>query len=274
LTKSNPKTLRRYVWSAEKYRDIVRGNRKQGVEGLRSLVRGFDSRDGYNLQKFEDWTTYQRAKVRDYFHRLEVLQGQPKRMIRVKDKKKLRKLQESFHGGIPSEKFKVAFIPDTEPRFTLPGGKKRPPRVRILKEGVSLQRKQYERIFIPFDQKRLVKAPRKEIKRASDQMKKAQLFFVQVGEYQSLVGKSLGLMVEQILDWMQKYDGKKDLPNSSGNRGDDPKHHHWKYWLNGLVGYVMPKVDRFKVARLIYEGRQQNARMVRLRRNYMKRKGQ
>jgi hypothetical protein len=101
-----------------------------------------------------------------------------------------------------------------------------------------------------------------------------QLFFVQVGEYQSVTGKSIGLLTQQVLDWMQKYDGKKALPDSSGNKGDDPKHHHWKYWLNGLIGYRMPgKVDIRKLAKIIYAGRVKNEKLTDERKRFMRRKG-
>jgi hypothetical protein len=73
---------------------------------------------------------------------------------------------------------------------------------------------------------------------------------------------------------MQKYDGKKALPDSSGNKGDSPKHHHWKYWLNGLIGYKLPRrVNIRKIARIIYEGRQRNEELTDARKRFMRRKG-
>lgn len=264
---------RKYQWSPAKYRDIVAGNRKEHIEGLRNLVTGFEKSDGFDLRKPEKWTAAQRRKIRVAFKRLEILQAQPKRIVRAKGSN-LRKLQEAFHGGIPSKDFKVAFIPDTEPKATLPGAKQAPPRVKVLKEGVSIQRKYYERVFIPFDQKRLVRDPKTEVRRAAEKIgPNAALYFVQVGEYQSLTGKSYGLIEQTILDWMQKYDGKQTLPETSGNRGDDPKHHHWKYWLNGLIGYILPKgVNYRKIGQMISKGRRAAQELARERQNFMKRK--
>lgn len=266
---------RKYQWSAAKYRSILQGEPASQLPGLRSLMRGFDPKDGFNVTKISQWTPYQRRKVREAFHNIEILQGQPKRIIRAKGEN-LRKLQDAFHGTIPSKHFKVAFIPDSEPKLTLPGAKKRAPKVRILKEGVSIWRPQYERIFIPFNQKSLVrgaKFARAEIERVAAEMPEAQLFFVQVGEYQSVTGKSIGLLTKQVLEWMQKYDGKKALPENSGNRGDSPKHHHWKYWLNGLIGYKLPgRADIRKIARIIYEGREKNRELTDERKRFMRRK--
>lgn len=262
---------RKYNWTKQKYIEVVRGNRAQNIEGLRSIAYGFDAKDGYDLAHFDKWSSYQRKKVRDYFHRIELLQAQPKRIVRARGKT-LEKLQDAFHGGIPSDKLKVAYIPDTQPQTTLPGAKKRPPKLRVLKEGISVQRAEYERIFIPFDQEELVTNPRQEIKRVAAQMPNAALYFVQVGEYQNLTGMSIGLVTQQILKWMEQYDGEKPLPRTSGNYGDDPRHHHWKYWLNGLVGYRLPRhVDIRRLGRIISQGRKKAQDDARLRKNYMRR---
>lgn len=265
---------RKYRWTPEKYRAALQGNRAQGVEGLRSLARGFDAGDGYDLRRVGDWTAAQKRRVRDYFRRVEQLEAQPKLIVRSKSDKNLRKLQESFHGDVPSKDFKVAFVPYHEPKTTLPGAKKRKPRVRVQREGVSIQTRNYERIFMPFNQKALVRNPRNEIERAAKGMPGASLYFVQVGDNQTLNGKSIGLIAQDILKWMEQYDGKRALPESSGNKGDNPKHHHWKYWLNGLVGYRLPSGTNIrKMARVIREGREANEQRKRKLRNYMKRKG-
>jgi hypothetical protein len=264
---------RKYQWSAAKYRSILLGEPAAELPGLRSLMHGFDSRDGYNVKAVSEWTPYQRRKVREAFRNVELLQAQPKRIIRARGAN-LEKLQGAFHGDIPSKNFKVAFIPDTEPKLTLPGAKKRAPKIRILKEGISIQRRNYERIFIPFNSKSLVRNASAEIKRVAAEMPEAQLFFVQVGEYQSVTGKSIGLLTQMVLDWMQKYDGKKALPDSSGNKGDNPKHHHWKYWLNGLIGYKMPKrIDIRKLGKIIEAGRVENEKLTDERKRFMRRKG-
>jgi hypothetical protein len=86
---------------------------------------------------------------------------------------------------------------------------------------------------------------------------------------------SIGILTRQILQWMEQYDGKSKLPEDSGNKGDSPRHHHWKQWLRGLVGYILPggKQDFRKVMRLIDEGRKENNERKRKLRNFMKREG-
>lgn len=270
----------KYLWTPEQYRTIVHGGsfingkgEKQKVIGLRDIANGFDKRDGFD-KPVKQWSKSQRARVRDYFHRVEILQAQEKRIIKPRSESNLRKLQDAFHGNVPSKDFKVAFIPDTEPVISRPGLKKIKAKVRMLKEGVSIERPGYERIFVPFNRKNLVRNARAEVERCAKLMPTAQLYFVQVGEFQSLTGMTRKLIADQILEWMAKYDGKKPLPSTSGNKGDDPKHHHWRYWLNGLVGYVIPKGHRnmLKMARRIKEGREAVQDKNREIRNFMKRK--
>lgn len=262
---------RKYQWTDQKYKAVVAGNHGSDIEGLRSFYYGFTANDGYDLRKVSEWTAYQKRKVREHFKRLELLQAQPKRAVRAKGDN-LKKLQEAFHGGIPSKDMKVALIPDTEPKLTLPGSKKKPPKWKVLKEGVSIARETYERIFIPFNQKALVKNADNEIKRVADKIGIAKLYYVQVGEYQSLTGKSIGLITQQVKQWMLQYDGKRELPSSSGNRGDSPKTHHWKYWLNGLIGYVVPDyVDIKQLSKMIKKGRDANKLLVADRQRYMRR---
>jgi hypothetical protein len=282
----------KYRWTQEKYRAALVGRREDGVEGLRSLARGFDSKKttvrdskgrfshsigGYNLHDIDEWTPAQRRKVRDYFHRVEQLEGQAKLIMRPRGPgrdAKLAKLHESFHGDIPSQDFKVAFIPYHDPKVTLPGAKRVKPKVRLTREGVSIKTRRYERIFIPFDQKRIVRDPVAEIKRAATQIPDAQIYFAQVGDNQTVNGMSIGILTRQILQWMEQYDGKSTLPESSGNKGDNPKHHHWKQWLRGLVGYILPgRQTPLRVMRLIDEGRLENDERKRKMRNFMKREG-
>lgn len=263
---------RKYIWTKEKYRAIVAGDKAFEVPSLRSIVKGFEAEDGYDLRRVEDWTPAQRAKVRKIFKRVEFLQAQPKRMVRAKGKN-LEKLQEAFHGDVPSKDFKVAFIPDTDPVLTMPGAKKRAPKLRILKEGVAVQRTQYERVFIPFNKRKLVQDARAEIERVARQIPNATLYYVQTGEFQSANNGSIGIVADLVLRWMAQYDGVQPLPKTSGNKGDDPKHHHWSKWLNGLVGYMLPhgKKDIRKMQAIIREGREKNEEMKAERRRYMQR---
>ena len=199
---------RKYQWTKRKYAAVVAGNHGSDIEGLRAFYRGFDPKDGFDLRFVDTWTAYQKRKVREHFHRLELLQAQPKRAIHARGKN-LQKLIKAFHGDIPSKNMKVALVPDTEPKLTIEGAKQSPPKVRILSEGISIKRDYYDRVFIPFNQKALAKDAAKEIKRVAEQIPNAKLYYVQVGEYQNLSGKSIGLVTKEIQKWIEQYDGKK-----------------------------------------------------------------
>ena len=259
-------------WTPEKYRDALVGNSAEGVPGLRSIARGFAPSDGFDLRHISEWTPYQKRKLRETFAHVRRLEAQPKLIVRPRSEQNLRKLQESFHADIPSKNLKVAFVPYHAPKVT-PGAKKHPPHVRLLKEGVALDTPNYSRVFVPFDKRALVKDARKEIARVTKAIPGASLYFVQCGENQSINGKSPPLLAEQVLKWMAQYDGKRPLPPGSGNRGDDPRAHKWTLWLEGVVGYVLPKrVDVRKLRKIITEGRRANEEQKRKRNNYLRRK--
>jgi len=264
----------KFTWSIAKYRAALLGDDENGIKGLRSLAYGFDAADGYNLHDFESWTPYQRRKIRETFEHVRQLEAQPKIVIRPRSKKNLQRLQQSFHGDTPSGNLKVAFLPYSDPKLAMPGAKSKAPQVKMLKEGVSIKTPHYERVFIPFNQKALAKNPEAEIKRAAAKIPGASVYFVQNGNNQTLRGKSLRTITEQIIKWMGQYDGVQPLPKTSGNRGDAPKYHKWDQWLDGIVGYVLPKrVDVLKLSKIIRAGREANAENKRKKRNYLKRKG-
>lgn len=263
----------KYVWTVEKYRSALHGDPDNNVSGLRSLARGFSAADGYDLRYIKQWTPSQKRRVRDLFKKVRELEAQPKVIVRPRSKEKLKQLQDSFHGDISSKNLKVAFIPYSDPKVRKPGAKIKKPEVRVLKEGVSIKTPYYERVFIPFNHRRLAVNPEQEIKRAAAQISGAKLYFVQNGNNQSLNGKSLRVITDQIVKWMGQYDGVKQLPRTSGNRGDNPKQHHWRKWLDGLVGYILPRrVDVLKLSRIIKEGREANKAANRKQENFMKRK--
>lgn len=259
-------------WTADKYRDALLGNRAEGVPGLRSIARGFTPSDGFNLHDFDSWTPYQKRKLRETFNHVRRLEAQPKLIVRPRSESNLRKLQDSFHSDIPSRNLKVAFVPYHAPKVS-PGAKKHPPHVKLLKEGVALETPYYQRVFIPFDKKALVRNAQKEIERVTKAIPGASVYFVQAGENQTLTGQGARQLAEQVVKWMHQYDGKRELPRGSGNRGDSPRHHHWKLWLEGVVGYVLPKrTDVKRLTQIIREGRKANEERKRQLNNYMKRK--
>lgn len=240
-------------WSAAKYKIALLGDT---LPGLRSTVKGFEPSDGYDLRHINEWSASKKRRVRDYYAKVHFLEAQERIVVRPRNKENLRSLQEAFHGDISSKMFKVAFVPYTSPNG-LPGAKQGHPKIKYLKSGISIDAGTYERMFVPFDKKQLVKNPEVEINRVLGAMPGARLYFVQVGEFQTLNGMGPRILSEQIQKYMHLYDGVKALPRSSGNSGDHPSSHHWKYWLNGVVGFVFSKkLDIGRIQKQITQGMQ------------------
>lgn len=224
------------------------------LPGLRRVVKGFMPDDGYDLRHFKDWSSSKKRRVRDYYQRVHLLEAQERIIVRPRSKTNLDKLKDAFHGDIPSKQFKVAFVPYTQPKG-LPGAKPHNPTIKYLKSGISINAGAYERLFVPFDKRALVQDAEGEINRVLKVMNGAKLCFVQTGEFQTLNGESPGILARRVLQYMNLYDGVKKLPSYSGNSGDHPSQHHWKYWLNGVVGFIFPKtLDINKMQKQISQG--------------------
>lgn len=267
------KEFPKVTWTPEKYRDWVKGRPAEGMDSLREVMRGFDSRDGFNLNKYEDWSAKKKAKIRAAAKKVAALRAQPKIIVKPPKRANLKKLQDSFHGDVGGQ-FKVAYVPYHKPVVSLPGAKVRKPKITYLKRGIRIGNGIYDRTYIPFNQKALAKNAPAEITRAAKEMPGASLFYVAANENVTLVGRSLGILIPQVLQWMDQYDGRKAIPKGSGNYGDDPKKHHWRIWLNGLIGYHIPqRADRAALRKAISRGRAENRELKRKRRNLMRRKG-
>lgn len=240
-------------WSADKYRIALQGDE---LPGLRSVARGFGAAEGYDLRRIDEWSSSKKRRVRDYYEKMYHLLAQEKRVVRPRTKRNLRILQDSFHGDVPSLGFNVAFVPYVDPK-RLPGAKPGRTRIRYTKRGVVLKSSRgFERLYEAFDKRKLATNPNAEIKRAFKAMPEARLFFVQVGEYQTLNGVSPRTIAEKVNHWMAKYDGVSSL--SGKKKGENPENHDWRKWLNGIVGYSFSKsIDVSAMQRAISEGMKQ-----------------
>lgn len=260
-------------WPIEKYVSVVKGDKEFNIPSLRSVVKGFDAKDGFDIRHADEWTSYEKRKIREAYDKVNFLQAQPKRIVRARGKN-LEKLKRAFHGNVPSDDFKVAFVPDLEPDITLPGAKKNIPKIRYLKGGVSIKRKGYERVVIYFDKNGLAVNAEKEIKRAAKEMPGAKLYFIQAGQFETLNGRDITTLTNQVKKWMAQYDGVKPIPRGSGNFGNNPEKHHWSIWMNGLVGYVpLKKQNLIDIQRDISKGMKKNRELRKKRADYINRKG-
>lgn len=243
-------------WSAADYRHALLGD---GMPGLRSVGKGFAASDGYNLSNIASWTRSQKKRVQSTYWRMYGLFAQERRIVRPRTKESLRTLQESFHGDVPSGNFRVAFVPYTAPGalHAKKGAKPAPLRVRIQKSRIVFDNGVYRKYYERFDKLKLAADTDREMQRIFDGMPGASYFFVRVGQFQTLGGKSAGLLVKQVKELMSKYDGKKPIPRGSGNYGDRPQAHKWDKWLEGVDGYAfMKRADPVSLQRQIVEGMQ------------------
>jgi hypothetical protein len=66
---------------------------------------------------------------------------------------------------------------------------------------------------------------------------------------------NLKKLKSEIINLMNKYDGKKELPASSGNRKNDPLEHNWRSWLHGVqaVTYKRRSVREEKRVQVEFE---------------------
>lgn len=233
-------------WSPEKYKLAVSGVPGDSVDsvvpGLRSVATGFTADAGFDLRHVGEWSASKKRKVRETYEKMHNLFAQSRRIVRPRSKQNLRTLQASFHGDIPTRTFKVAFVPYTPPKL-LPGVKPVKPRIRYTKRGVVFDQGSHWNHYEAFDKTLLARDPHAEIDRVMALLPGARLFVIKNGQFQTLNGKSAGLIAQQVLQYMAQYDGKTPLPRGSGNRrkGDGPEWHHWKYWLDGIYGYGFPK---------------------------------
>lgn len=227
-------------WSKAKYRAIVAGETGMPYSSLRTYLRGFEARDGFDLRRYEEWTPAQRRKIRDAFTRVRRLTSQDTRWRSDIPRSRLPDVHAFYHGNIKSKDFKGAFVPSSMPIVEGEKAKDyKPPKLFLSPDAevIYSEERGIKRADTMFDQKALATDTRREVERALDRLPKdSHVYYVKVDEKRTLSGETRENIVQQIIKWINQYDGVKDLPRSSGNYGDNPKHHHWTRWLNGVVG--------------------------------------
>ena len=151
--------------SAEFYRLALTGARdKQGElqPGLRSVARGFDAASGYDLRKISEWSPSQKARVTRYFHELDNLTAQPRKIYRPKNRANL-KLAQQYSGHNSGFQFKVALVP-----YTPKKGSDTKVKITVSKEhGLRVATKSYAKTIVPLRPRELTRDPNKEIKHAA-----------------------------------------------------------------------------------------------------------
>ena len=220
--------------------------------GLRETARGFTAADGFNLRKIAELTPAQKRKITLSFHELQTLTAQPKYVYKAVSRKKsdqvkLKQAQAAVQADA-TVKWKVAFVPHVPKRTK--SGKASKPRLYFGKAGLTIKESGFKKLYIPLNPVALVKNPDATIQSAiQSEAPNAQRFTIQAGANEMPVLSDRAGVVARVKKLMSDYNGKKQLPLGSGNAGNAPKHHHWKKWLNGIIGYQFPKVSKKAVSR-------------------------
>lgn len=275
MTRKKPQ--RHAPWSAQKYKEVVKGNPEKGIISLRQIFTGFEAKDGFDLRHPERWTSGQKRRIKNAFGRMRQLQGQPVTPYKPRSEKQLRQLQKQLHDHIYSRDIKVAFIPTPHQPMLSVGTKATRPQIEITDHGIIGKFGFYDRPIMFFDKKKLVKDPEAEIKRVANLMPDGVAFYyLKMGEYESVAGQGqyLESIIRQTIHYMHKYDGKTPIREGK-HRNDRPRDHHWKYWLDGLIGYIPTQYGMSikEMRQLINKGRKENDERRRKVKNFLKAKG-
>lgn len=223
--------------------------------GMRAIANGFRAKDGYDLRALKrgEWTANQKRTLTLYAREIAHLTAQAKMVVRTRSPEKLRKAQAAGGHDPKFKRLKVAFLAGT-PDATVEWTKDNRP---IVKE------RGYETETALFDQEALAIDGVLEATRAMESLEpnKNDVFVVMAGENLILKAPDGLGGIEGTAAYVAKlqaqYNGKNEIPASSGNRGDKPSAHHYSKWLKGV------KIFRFARARdvgpAIYDITQRNA---------------
>lgn len=225
--------------------------------GLRRVAKGFKAADGYNVRDLNEgrWTPAMKRRVSMYFHELQELTGQEKIVVHTRSPARLANAQ-AIGGHDPKFKFKVAFVPGTS-------------KSKIIWNAdntLTVRERGYDKRPVLFNPESLARDSAKEVARVLRDPK-----LKGVNTFGLLTGKNVmfgempdrHFLLEKVQKLMFKYDGRKEIPRSSGNRGDKPSAHHYSRWLFGVQGFrFAPQTKHGPVLDAISQG---NAKLRRRR---------
>ena len=215
-------------YSAAFYRAAVLGVKDEDgnrIPGLRSVARGFEGSDGYDMRR--PLTPARKRRVREYWHELQRLNSQPKVLFRTPVGKNLRRAQ-AIVGQDLRFQFKVAFIPHVPVR-----GQPRP-QIEVTDDSVVVETKTQQNEFLEFNPSALARNPGKEIDRIISEGGKDSFYHIRADVHIIKLLFDAAKLKTKIFDLMEKYDGHKPLPSRSKNKDDRPRDHYWGKWLKGV----------------------------------------
>ncbi|MES9858745.1 MAG: hypothetical protein ABW166_19380, partial [Sedimenticola sp.] len=216
---------------------------------------GYLSSDGYDLRKdpFKALSSYQRQKVRTQYHYVdEILSGVPKRIYRVRSRKKM--LQVLRSQGITNvpRNLKVAFLPATKEKTTIKSIK--PKKITGIDavtgktiELVTLSpfetiTRDVRRRYLFIKPEFLLDAPLDAIREAMG-LADADLYSIQAGIHEITSGPYKLLPNDKDKDIKQIIDKLIKKYSEAG------ANNNWKNWLGGLVAYYYPEQSDYDIYR-------------------------
>lgn len=214
---------------------VTKDNYKTAVKLVRHYASGFTTNDGYDLRKsFSSLTPYKKKKLRQYYYNIMMLRSRPHRVVRPRNKTRLRNLQQYAQHPTILKGLKAAFVPVADPD--------RPIKITYKKDRVT-RIKETDRISsdqIKFDMIDLALDPEIEAQRAIDELK-ADRYLLMAGEYliNTNVSSDAESLLEQIQHFQNKY-SKEDFDE------DDPNSSYWGNWLIGVKGYYFDKTGDWR----------------------------
>ena len=92
----------------------------EAVKTLRKFADGFGAADGYDIrQGYQGLSPYQKRKLRQYISVVEEQTARPFKVVRPRNKKRLRALQDFSQQEKNLKGLKVAFVPVSDPSESL-----------------------------------------------------------------------------------------------------------------------------------------------------------
>ena len=196
----------------------------EGVDGKRGgkLFDGFEAADGFNLRYIGEWTAAQKSRVTRAFTAVDKLASRAHKVIRPRNKKNLKRLQQAAQHGKTIKGLKVAFVPVADPENKI--------KIKYTKSAVKIQENKVGKTYIEFDKEKLITSPKQEI-RAKVDANPARVY--NVGNEHYFINTPLydvAEVEEEVLRLQNKYNSDRFDP-------DDPNSHYHGNWLDGLIGY-------------------------------------
>lgn len=230
-----------YALALKGYEVIAKdGSRSKPYKGLRSYADGFDSADGYDITKFDTWSAAKKAKVTKYYEAVKELNSRSNYLFRGRNKEHMEIAKKVSQHPKNTPLLKVAFVPYTPPMKADRTKETAPPKLHFTKQTMIVETPYHIKKFAAFDPIMLVSDTNREVARTIKALGDVKVMTVQAGLYEITSGK-YGMQSNKdgikavVRDLMNRYDGAKELPGRK--KHDNPKDHHYKDWLRGVVGY-------------------------------------